>query len=212
MAARLTLFYVLALLVVVSFVPWTETGSSTVTESPFVRVMAHTGVRHAAGFMNFVVLSAALSSMNSNIYLCSRMMFSLSRSNFAPRWLGMLNRQGVPTAATLFSGALIMIMALVSVVTPKAYNYLQAVALMSMIFVWIVILVSHIRFRMHYRGQELPLRTPLFPVMQIAGLALLGALSVTMALDTAFWSLSVQVGIPWLALLSLAYWIKRKFG
>ena len=85
MALRLFLFYILALAIVVTFVPWTETGAAVVTQSPFVRIFAHTGIRHAAGIMNFVVLSAALSSMNTNVYLCSRMLFSLSRGGYAPR-------------------------------------------------------------------------------------------------------------------------------
>jgi L-asparagine transporter-like permease len=63
MALRLFLFYILALTIVVTFVPWTETGAAIVTQSPFVRVFAHSGIRNAAGIMNFVVLSAALSSM-----------------------------------------------------------------------------------------------------------------------------------------------------
>lgn len=75
MALRLFVFYILALGIVVTFVPWTETGAKVVTQSPFVRVFAHSGIMHAAAIMNFVVLSAALSSMNTNIYLCSRMLF-----------------------------------------------------------------------------------------------------------------------------------------
>ncbi len=88
MGLRLFLFYILALGIVVTIVPWTETGAQVVTQSPFVRVFANSGIRHAAGIMNFVVLTAALSSMNTNVYLCSRMLFSLSRGNFAPRFLG----------------------------------------------------------------------------------------------------------------------------
>ena len=71
MACRLGLFYLLALTIVVSFIPWTEVGAKVVAESPFVKVFAHTGVAYAAGVMNFVVLTAALSSMNANIYLYS---------------------------------------------------------------------------------------------------------------------------------------------
>ena len=74
----------LALGIVVTIVPWTATGAQIVTQSPFVRVFADSGVRHAAGIMNFVVLTAALSSMNTNVYLCSRMMFSLARGDYAP--------------------------------------------------------------------------------------------------------------------------------
>ena len=79
MVLRLFLFYVLSMVVIVTMVPWTETGVKVVAQSPFVTVFQHSGVRDAAGIMNFVVISAALSSMNTDVYLCSRMLFSLSR-------------------------------------------------------------------------------------------------------------------------------------
>lgn len=212
MALRLLLFYLLALTIVVAFVPWTETGAKVVTQSPFVRVMAHTGIPHAAGLMNFVIISAALSSMNTNIYLCSRMLFSLSRGDFAPRFLGRLSKSGAPVTAIMLSGLCILIAAGVSKFTPTAYNYLQAVALMGAIFVWMTILVSHLRFRRVHPAAELPVRMPLFPYMQIAGLLLLAALLITMGLDTGFWNLSWIVGVPWLVLLSITYYFWKVRG
>src|SRR5215469_5433557 len=121
MGVRLFLFYILALGIVVTIVPWTATGAQIVTQSPFVRVFADSGIRHAAGIMNFVVLTAALSSMNTNVYLCSRMLFSLSRGDFAPRALGRLSRNGTPVAAILVSGGCILVAAAVSKLTPRAY-------------------------------------------------------------------------------------------
>ncbi len=207
MMVRLFLFYILALGIVVTIIPWTETGAKVVSESPFVRVFAHTGIAHAAGIMNFVVISAALSSMNTNVYLCSRMLFSLSRGSYAPKFLGRLSRAGAPTAATLLSGGFILMAAGVSKFTPLAYNYLQGVALFGAMIVWIIILLSHLSFRRFHKAADLPVRMPLFPFMQIAGLILLVALLITMGLDTAFWNVSWIVGVPWLALLSGAYFI-----
>jgi len=210
MAFRLGLFYLLGLTIVVSFVPWTEVGAKVVAESPFVRVFAHTGVPYAAGIMNFVVLSAALSSMNANIYLAARMMFSLSRGGYAPPVLGRLSKAGAPTAAIVFTGAFILLAAAVSRFTPLAYNYLFGVSLFGAIFVWIVILLSHLSFRRRHRLQELPVRMPFFPGLQILGLGLLAAILATMGLDTDFWNISWIVGAPWLVLLSGAYFIRRR--
>jgi AAT family amino acid transporter len=214
MALRLGLFYLLALTIVVSFVPWTETGAKVVALSPFVRVFAHTGVPQAAGIMNFVVLSAALSSMNANTYLAGRMLFSLSRGSYAPRVLGRLSKAGAPTAAILTSGVCILMAAAVSRFTPLAYNYLFGVALFGAIFVWIVILLSHLSFRRRHRAEDLPVRMPFFPGLQIVGLVLLAAILVTMGLDTDFWNISWIVGVPWLALLSAVYflWRRRRAG
>ena len=96
MVFRLFLFYVLAIAVIVTIIPWTATGVKVVAQSPFVTVFQHSGIRHAAGIMNFVVISAALSSMNTDVYLCSRMLFSLSRGGYAPQMLGTLSGQRQP--------------------------------------------------------------------------------------------------------------------
>jgi AAT family amino acid transporter len=210
MAFRLALFYLLALTIVVSIIPWTQTGAKVVAESPFVRIFAHTGIAYAAGIMNFVVLTAALSSMNSNLYLCSRMMFSLGRGGYAPRVLGKLSATGAPTAGVLISGAGILAAAAVSKLTPLAYNYLFGIALFGMLFVWIIILASHLAFRRRHRAEDLPVRAPFFPWLQIAGLGVLGAVLITMGLDTQFWNVSWIVGVPWLVLVSLAYWIWKR--
>jgi amino acid transporter, AAT family len=209
MALRLFLFYILALTIVVTFVPWTETGATIVTQSPFVRIFAHSGIRHAAGIMNFVVLSAALSSMNTNVYLCSRMLFSLSRGGFAPRILGVLSKNGTPIVAILVSGACILAAAGLSKLTPKAYGYLFGVALFDAMIVWIIILLSHLSFRRRHKLADLPVRTPGFPFVQLVGLGLLVAILVTMGLDKEIWYISWVVGIPWLALLSAGYFIMR---
>ena len=211
MVLRLLLFYILALGIVVSFVPWTETGAKVIAQSPFVKIFEHSGIRHAAGLMNFVVISAALSSMNTNVYLCSRMLFSLSRGSYAPAFLGRLSKSGTPVAAILVSGAGILAAAAVSVLTPLAYNYLFGVALFGAIIVWMTILVSHLSFRRRHGSATLPVRMPLFPYMQLAGLGLLVAILITMGLDTDFWNISWIVGVPWLLLITAAYfgWKRR---
>lgn len=214
MAFRLGLFYLLGLTIVVSFVPWTETGAKVVAQSPFVRIFAHTGVPYAAGIMNFVVLSAALSSMNANIYLGARMIFSLSRGDYAPPILGRLSAAGAPIPAIVFTGVFVLAATAVSMFTPLAYNYLFGVALFGAIFVWMVVLLSHLAFRRRHLAETLPVRTPFFPVLQIVGLVLLAAILVTMGLDTEFWNISWIVGVPWLLLLTAAYflWKRRRLA
>jgi len=206
MVFRLFLFYILSITIIVTTIPWTATGVTVVAQSPFVSVFQHSGIAHAAGIMNFVVISAALSSMNTNIYLCSRMLFSLSRGNYAPRRLGTLSRKGVPLAAILLSGAGILIAAGVSIFTPNAYSYLLGVALFAAILVWMFILASHLSFRRHHDPSKLPVRMPLFPWMQYAGLLLLAAILVTMGLDANLY-VSWLYGVPWLILISAAYFI-----
>src|SRR5579863_9694429 len=209
MLLRLFLFYVLAISVIVTIIPWTETGVKVVARSPFVTVFQHSGIRHAAGIMNFVVVSAALSSMNTDIYLCSRMLFSLSRGGFAPAFLGRLGKNGTPITAILISGACILAAAALSKLTPRAYNILFGIALFDAMIVWIIILLSHFSFRRRHQLADLPVRTRGFPVVQIAGLLLLCAVLVTMGLDKETWQISWQVGVPWLLLLSVGYFFMK---
>jgi len=208
MLLRLFLFYVLAVAVIVTTVPWTATGVQTVARSPFVTVFQRSGIIHAAGVMNFVVLSAALSSMNTNIYLCSRMLFSLSRGDYAPRLLGRVSARGTPLAAVLSSGLCILVTAAVSIFTPHAYEYLLGTALFDAILVWMIILVSHLSFRRRHAPGELPVRMPLFPWMQYAGLALLAAVLITMGFDAKLRA-SWEYGVPWVVLISAVYFLRR---
>ena len=210
MAARLFIFYILALFIIVAFMPWTETGAKVVTESPFVKMFASAGIPYAAGIMNFVVASAALSAMNTSIYLGSRMLFSLARGGYAPGKLGELNAQHVPMCATIVTGIGILAAASVSILTPLAYNYLFGIVLFGGLLVWSTILVSHLRFRRHHNGADLPVRMPFFPYAQILGLVLLAAITVTMALDTDFWQTAVMAGVPWLIVIASAYFIWRR--
>ncbi len=212
MAVRLFLFYFLALAVVAAVIPWMQTGGSvSVSESPFVKILGQTGIPYAAGIMNFVIISAALSGMNANVYLCSRMLFSLSRGRYAPRFLGRLSKTGTPVAATLVSGLFILAAVGAAKFTPSAYSYLQGIALFGIITVWVLVLLSHIGFRRAHRAVELPVRMPLFPAMQIAGLGLLIALTVTMGLNKD-WNQSWIVGVPWLVLLTIAYFLWKRAG
>jgi len=207
---RLTLFYVLALGIMVTFMPWTDVGVKVVTQSPFVRLFEHAGIRYAAGIMNFVVITAALSSMNTNIYLCSRMLFSLGRGGYAPGFLGKLGASGTPLRATLVSGVGIIMASSIAYFSERAYNQLFGIAIFGGIFVWIMILTTHLRFRKLWRKDDpLPVRMPFFPWAQIIGIVLLAGVLVSMGLDDD-WNISWKVGVPWLLGISLVYLIWRQ--
>src|ERR1700675_1455506 len=93
MVTRLILFYVGAIVVLIGIVPWNRIQpGSDVTASPFVKVFQLIGVPAAAAIVNFVVITAAASSMNCNLYLVSRMIFSLSRGGYAPSVFGQVSR------------------------------------------------------------------------------------------------------------------------
>src|SRR6185295_3073770 len=107
MVLRLIIFYVLAIGVMLTMTPWNQLaeGGRGITGSPFVRAFASAGIPYAAGVMNLVVISAALSSANTNLYSTTRMLFSLSRSGFAPAGLSVVTAMGVPLRAVAMASA-----------------------------------------------------------------------------------------------------------
>ena len=84
----LFLFYLLSLFLIVALVPWTDLIGKDAT-SPFVTVMKIVGIPYADSILNFIVIVAALSAMNSMLYISTRMLFSLSRAGDAPQILGL---------------------------------------------------------------------------------------------------------------------------
>ena len=180
MVFRLILFYVLAIAVMVTVTPWNQTGDGTLSASPFVRAFAFVGIPYAASIMNLVVIAAALSSANTNLYLSTRMLFSLARGSLAPAPLGALSSKGVPHRALAVSSLGMVIAILLAVYAPqRAFLLMYGSAVAGMYYVWIVILVTHLRFRRAIgpKVQELPLKLHFFPLSNILGIALLIAIA-----------------------------------
>ena len=160
--------------------------------------------------MNFVVLTAALSSMNCDLYLSTRMIFSLARGGYAPAALGSVTRTGVPLPALLTSTLGLLIATLVAILYPaSAYVYLFGIALFGGLFVWMMIFITHLFFRRAWEangGRRLPVRMIGYPYM-----SLLGAVVVVAIIVTTWWvpgmRPTILAGVPWLAFLSVAYWL-----
>ena len=141
----LTFLYLGAISILVGVMPWNRAG---VTESPFVTVFRSVNIPGAAHFMNFVVLTAALSGANAALYISSRMLFSLARTGWAPRALGRLSTKGTPTLALLVSSYGIVVALILERWAPaKAFEYILRGAFFGMMLSWIVSLAAHINFR-----------------------------------------------------------------
>jgi len=210
---RLILFYVLAIAIMVTMVSWDHsTSASGLSGSPFVTAFSAAHVPFAAGIMNFVVLTAALSSVNTNLYLSTRMLFSLGREGYGPGWMGKVSRNGVPHRALLASTAGIVAAILLAVFAPKnAFLMLYGTAVAGMLFVWLVILNSHLRFRKaiaRERLLSLPMRLRAHPFFTLAGIVLLVAISITtFFVDGLRWS--VPAFSVFLGVITLLYFRNR---
>jgi L-asparagine transporter-like permease len=210
---RLILFYVLAIAIMVALVPWNQAGgSAALSGSPFVTAFAAAHIPFAAAIMNFVVLTAALSSVNTNLYLSTRMLFSLGRGGYAPAWMGKVTSNGVPHRALLASTAGIIAAILLAILNPKnSFLMLYGTAVAGMLFVWLVVLNSHLRFRKSISGEQLlslPMRLRAHPFFTVLGILLLVAISVTtFFVDGLQWS--VPAFAVFLAMISLLYLRRR---
>jgi len=187
----LAAIYIATIALLAALTPWQQLG---VGESPFVTVLTKLGIPAAAGVMNFVVLSAALSSANANLYLISRTLFSLARAGFAPAALGAVSRRGAPLNALLVSGVGLAAAVVVRAFWPdSAYQWFFGTALFGGLFVWLMIFVTHISFR-----------RPARPLGSYAGATLILAILVS-----TYWvpdlRSTVLAGVPWLALLAIGY-------
>ncbi len=206
---RLILFYVAAIAIMVAMVPWNQaSNSSTVSGSPFVTVFVAAHIPFAAAIMNFVVLTAALSSVNTNLYLSTRMLFSLGQGGYAPRWMGKVSRNGVPHRALLASTAGIVAAILLAIFAPKnAFLMLYGSAVAGMLFVWLTILNTHLRFRRSLtreRFLRLPMRLRAHPLFTVLGILLIAAIAVTtFFVDGLQWS--VPAFAVFLGLISILY-------
>ena len=191
---RLILCYVLSIAVMLAMTPWDKMGSG-LTGSPFVFAFRSAGIPYAAAIMNLVVIAAALSSANANLYLTSRTLFSLSRDGYLPQALGRIGRNGVPYLALLLSAAGMVAAILLAIFAPShAFLSLYGVAVAGMFFVWIVVLLAHLSFRKVLgtaRIAALPIHLPFSPYAQIVALS-----AIAIIASSTFFVESLRYTVP----------------
>jgi L-asparagine transporter-like permease len=204
-AIRLILFYLLTIGVMLAIVPWNLAGTTT---SPFVRVMQVSHIPYAAGILNLVVLIAALSAMNSQLYVTSRMLLSLARAGYAPAALGRLSRAGVPVPALLVSSAGIVVAAVMyTLYSTAAFTLIFSVSIFGALFAWLMIFITHLAFRRRHRAQAGGFKMFGAPWTTMLGAGMLVAVFITSIFTPGFRSMLLY-GIPFLALLTVLYWLR----
>ncbi len=209
--ALLALVYLGATATLVGVMPWNRAG---VTESPFVTVFQVAGIPAASAIMNFVVLTAALSGANANLYVAGRMLFSLARGGYAPQRLARLTGHGSPRAALLVSTAGIALAIVMEHWAPEsAFLYILGASLFGGMLAWAVALAAHVAFRRKRSAAEvaaLPMRAPGGATLSWA------ALGVVIATVISTWwvpqsRITIVSGGPYLVILTIAYWLARHF-
>jgi GABA permease len=142
---RILVFYIGSIAVVVTLLPW---NSASVLKSPFVAVLEHVGIPAAAQIMNFIVLTAVLSCLNSGLYTTSRMLYSLAEKGEAPKRFLKLNKNGVPAQAVIASTFFGYIAVIMNYISPdKVFLFLVNSSGAIALLVYLVIAVSQLRMR-----------------------------------------------------------------
>jgi amino acid transporter, AAT family len=198
---RILIFYVGALFVIMAIYPWDELGTQG---SPFVVTFAKLGIPQAAGLINFVVITAALSSFNSTTFSGSRMLYSLSTKRQAPIALQRLSKHGVPVRGVLVTMACLMVGVLLNYLVPeRIFGMMMSILAFNTVWTWGMVLIAHWRFRRQQTG-ALAFQLRWWPLSSVVCLAFLAFVLVMLGYspDTR---VALYVGVAWVLLLTLAY-------
>ncbi|WP_410598059.1 amino acid permease [Amycolatopsis sp. lyj-23] len=181
---RILVFYVGSVVLLAMLLPW---SSYTKDQSPFVTVLSHLGVPAADSVMNLVVLTAALSSLNSGLYSTGRILRSMATAGSAPKFTGVMNRNHVPYGGILLTAAVCVLGVGLNYLVPKeAFDIVLNFAAIGILATWAIIVLCHLLFvrRARRDGVERPsFRLPFSPYTEIATLVFLAAVVVLMGFD-----------------------------
>ncbi|WLI12269.1 MULTISPECIES: amino acid permease [Pseudomonas] len=211
---RILLFYVLTMLVLMSIFPWQQIGSQG---SPFVQIFDNLGISSAATILNIVVISAAVSAINSDIFGAGRMMYGLAQQGHAPKGFARLSRNGVPWLTVVVMSCALLLGVLLNYLIPEnVFLLIASVATFATVWVWLMILFTQVAMRRSMSAEQvaqLKFPVPFWPYAPMAAIAfmlfifgVLGYFPDTQA--------ALIVGVVWIVLLVLAYltWVKPAAG
>ncbi len=205
--ARILLFYVLTIFVLMSIFPWNQIGSKG---SPFVQIFENLGIQSAATILNIVVITAAVSAINSDVFGAGRMLYGMANRGQAPKVFTKLSRNGVPWMTVVVMVAVLLIGVVLNYYLPEQiFLIIAAIATFATVWVWLMILLAQMAMRRQMGPEQIKaLDFPMFGWPYAPGLAIAFMLFV-MAMMAYFPDSrpAIYVGLSWLLLLSIAYWI-----
>ena len=103
---RILLFYVLTIFVLMAIFPWNQIGTQG---SPFVQIFENLGIGSAATILNIVVISAAVSAINSDVFGAGRMLYGMAQDGQAPKVFTKLSKNGVPWMTVVVMAGVLLI-------------------------------------------------------------------------------------------------------
>ncbi len=207
---RILIFYLGALVVIMSLIPWDELNPDM---SPFVLMFDRMGVPGAANIINVVVITAAASSCNGGIFSTGRMLYSLALNGEAPKVFGRLSPRHVPAMGVHASAAVMLIGVILNYIVPKdVFTWVTSVSLIGALWTWIIIMYSHMKFRQAVgqgRVAAATYRMPGYPLANWAVIVFLLIVAAMFSLD-ADTRVALYVAPFWFGLLGVGYYSRLK--
>ena len=206
---RILTFYVGSIFFIVAIVPW---SSVEIGKSPFTRALMQMHFAWAGRVMDFIVLTAVLSCLNSAFYVCSRVLFVLAAHGDAPQALIQLNRRKVPVKSVLLCALAGVAGILAAIAAPeRVFAFLLDGAGALMVFVYMIVAIAQVRLRRarERAGAPQPALTMwLFPWASYAAIAGMAAVLIAMAFTPSLTE-ELKVSLVSLAVAVIAYCILR---
>ena len=211
---RIIALYIIPISLLIAIFPWNE---ATLSESVFAAALNSYGFGWAGDLFAFVVLTAAISCSNSGLYGSGRALHALSKENMAPKWLGRLNKNGMPQNSIITSvlGCWLIIAIYTLDSSNMAYTYLLAVSGFTGAMAWISICWSQYNFRKQIikDGLEdtLKYKTPFFPYITLFGIWVQVFCLVVLAFTDDLRS-ALYAGVPMLFIPMILYKYRHKLS
>ncbi|MCB8879994.1 amino acid permease [Acidisoma cellulosilytica] len=207
---RIALFYVGSVVLLVLLLPWTAYHAG---QSPFVTFFHTLGIAGSGSVMNIIVITAALSSLNSGLYSTGRVLRSLAIGGSAPTGLAALNAQAVPYKGIAVTVIVYLIGVVLNYMVPsQVFELVLNIASVGVLSTWAFIVVCQMKLRASInRGENEPVafRMPFAPFTSWLALVFLAAVVVVMAFDYPDGTVTV-CSIPVLAIILAVGWILLK--
>ena len=203
---RILLFYVGALTILLSLVPWNQLELGGLDKSPFVLIFSQLGIDWAAHLLNFIILTAALSVYNSGMYANSRMLFGLAKQGNAPKIFAKVNKSGTPIPAVIFSAILIFGCVVLNYFVPEdALSHLIYVVVGALVLNWAMISLTHLKFKRALKVNQAKSAFPaLFSPLSNYIVLIFIALVLYIMWTQGFQESVIMIPI-WITLMLLAY-------
>src|SRR5215208_3543659 len=212
---RILLFYVGSVFFLAAIVPWNTKFAEEVIRSPFTVAFQKMGIPFAPTLMNFVVLTAVLSVLNSSLYTTSRMLFALTRHNDAPQFFLNTTRRGVPIWAILAGTSVGYVSVVIYYFAPASvFTWLINASGAIALFAYLLIAISELVMRRRIERENperLRIKMWLYPWLTYLSIVTMVAVLVAMYFIESQRPLLIASLIS-LGVILAAYALRRQFG